>query len=115
MHFVVKQKQLLLKEQKKELEHIALLKSEDPFSDPDHVSDNAAVDTDVREQVGHETVVAQIKDIEKHLDEVSKALVRIEKKTYGSCEKCDEPIPVERLKVVPEARYCMNCEKKLRI
>lgn len=92
-----------------------MLKKEDPFSDPDHVSDNAAIDTDVREQVGHETVVAQVKDLEKHLEAIRQAIVRIEKKQYGQCEKCDSYIPLERVKIVPEARYCIECEKKLRV
>jgi len=112
---LIQQKEILLKEKKKTVTQIDILKKEDPFSDPEHASDNAAVDTDVREQVGHETVVAQIKDLEKHLDAILQAIVRIDKKTYGQCQKCDSYIPLERLKVVPEASYCIECEKKLRV
>lgn len=113
--FLLQQKEVLLKEERSTLAQINILKTEDPFSDPDHVSDNAAVDTDVREQVGHETVVAQIKDLEKHLESIHKAMVRIERKTYGQCQKCDSFIPLERLKIVPDASYCIECEKKLRV
>ena len=113
--FLIQQKEILLKEKKKTLIQIDTLKKEDPFSDPEHASDNAAVDTDVREQVGHETIVAQIKDFERHLDAVIQAMVRIDKKTYGQCKKCDSFIPLERLKIVPEASFCIECEKKLRI
>ncbi len=90
------------------------LKKEDPFSDPDHASDNAAVDTDVREQVGHDTVEAEIKDLQKRLTDIDLALIRITKGRYGYCAKCNKTIVFARLKLVPEAQYCMDCEKLLR-
>jgi len=90
------------------------LKADDPFTDPDHASDNAAVDTDVREQVGHETIEAQIKDMQKRRENIKTALLLIQKKKYGECEKCLKPIPLARLELVPEARYCVECENKLR-
>ena len=46
---------------------IADLRKEDPFLDPDHAIDNAAVDTDVREQAGHDTIEAQIKDLTRNI------------------------------------------------
>lgn len=90
------------------------LKRDDPFSDPDHASDNAAVDTDVREQVGHDTIEAEIKNLQRKLDDVNVALRKMEKGKYGFCEKCGKPIPVARLRILPEARYCVDCEQKLR-
>jgi DnaK suppressor protein len=30
---------------------------------------------------------------------------------YGICEKCGKEIEEERLKVSPEARYCLKCKK----
>lgn len=96
---------------KKQIEE---LKKDDPFADPDHASDNAAVDTDVREQMGHETIEAQIRDLEKRVGEIKLALVKITKGTYGVCERCFQLIPLQRLKLIPEARYCIECEKKLR-
>ena len=87
---------------------------DDPFSDPDHVSDNAAVDTDVREQVGHDTIEAEVKDLERRVKEIDIALRKMSKKQYGKCEKCGKIIPQLRLKLVPEAQFCIDCEKKLR-
>jgi len=112
--FIAKQKNELLTEEKKTLTQIEDLKASDPFADPEHASDNAAVDTDVREQVGHDTVEAEIKDATRRIDNIKHALERIEKGKYGACEKCNEYIPVPRLELVPEARYCIDCEKKLR-
>ena len=107
-------KEKLEVDKKKILLQITELKEEDPFSDPDHASDNAAVDTDVREQVGHETVEAEIKDLKRRLVDIEITLKKITKNRYGYCEKCSINIPLPRLKLVPEARYCVDCEKKLR-
>src|SRR3989344_643904 len=85
----------------------------DPFSDPDHASDNAAIDTDVREQVGHDTVVAQIKDLRLRLKDIDLALEKIKKGRYGYCEKCGKDISPARLKILPEARFCVDDERKL--
>jgi len=107
-------KEKLLKEKVKSLEQIEELKKEDPFSDPEHVSDNAAVDTDVREQVGHDTVEAEVKDLDRRVKDINLALKKILKKQYGKCEKCGKIIPAPRLKLVPEAQFCIDCEKRLR-
>ena len=112
--FISEQKEKLVKEKEKTHKQIIELKREDPFSDPDHASDNAAVDTDVREQVGHDTIEAQIKDLERRVAEIDVALKKLFKKQYGKCERCGKAIPQARLKLIPEAAYCIDCEKKLR-
>lgn len=103
----------LIKEEKQLAERIETLKKEDPFSDPDHVTDNAAVDTDVREQMGHETIEAQILSLQRKLDQVRHAFKKLMKNKYGLCERCEKPIPIARLELLPEAKYCVDCEKKL--
>jgi len=112
--FISEQKEKLLKDREKALSQIEELKKDDPFSDPDHASDNAAVDTDVREQLGHETVEAEINDLEKKVTDIEVALRKISKGQYGTCEKCKKPISQARLKIIPETPYCIDCEKRLR-
>ena len=109
--FVYQQKEKLLKEKEKSLKQIKELKEQDPFSDPDHASDNAAVDTDVREQVGHDTVDAQIKDLEKRVREIETALRKIYKNQYGRCEKCGKTIPQARLKLLPKPPTASTAKK----
>ncbi len=112
---VQKQKAKLDQEKKKILLQIEELKKDDPFADPDHASDNAAVDTDVREQVGHDTIEAQVKDLQKRVVDIDLALRKIIKNNhYGVCERCKVPIALARLQLIPEARFCVECEKKLR-
>ena len=43
------------------------------------------------------------------LAEVDSALERMETGTYGLCEGCGRPIPVERLLARPVARLCVKC------
>ncbi|PIY69294.1 hypothetical protein COY90_01390 [Candidatus Roizmanbacteria bacterium CG_4_10_14_0_8_um_filter_39_9] len=112
--FIEKQKKLLENQKLQILEQVAHLKVEDPFADPDHASDNAAIDTDVREQVGHETVEAEINDLQKRLKDIELSLQKVHKGRYGSCEKCGQTIPAVRLELVPEARFCIACEKIVR-
>ena len=49
--------------------------------------------------------------MELRLQDVGLALKRIEKAEYGFCEKCKKSINIKRLKVFPEARFCIKCEK----
>jgi len=112
--FVSEQKKRLEEERRKNLNQIEVLKKDDPFADADHASDNAAVDTDVREQVGHDTIEAEIKDMQKRVGEIDSALKKINKNQYGYCERCKKPILEARLKLIPEASFCIDCEKRLR-
>jgi hypothetical protein len=32
---------------------------------------------------------------------------------FGICEECEEPIPIERLLIVPEADMCVNCQSEM--
>lgn len=50
-------------------------------------------------------------DMELRVQDIEAALEKIKKGTYGKCEKCGKDIDIERLKVYPEARFCVKCEK----
>ncbi|GAA3951338.1 molecular chaperone DnaK [Amorphoplanes auranticolor] len=48
----------------------------------------------------------------RSIEQISGALRRIAEGAYGACEKCDRAIPVERLEVLPHARFCVPCQEK---
>lgn len=48
----------------------------------------------------------------KKLKQIDDALDRIEEDTYGLCEECGVKIPKPRLKVMPFARFCVDCQEK---
>lgn len=58
-------------------------------------------------------ILSRLQGREKHeLDEIDAAQVRLEAGTYGTCEGCRRPIPLERLRAVPTARYCVACQHR---
>ena len=49
--------------------------------------------------------------LEEKLAKVNDALEKVEKGSYGVCEKCGEKISEERLKAIPETKTCRNCKE----
>lgn len=45
------------------------------------------------------------------LREVVAALGKIDDGSFGSCERCGEPIADKRLDALPFARYCITCQR----
>ncbi len=54
------------------------------------------------EQVISDQQKAELKDIERSLENIDKG-------TYNICEMCSEEIGMARLKAKPYARFCMTC------
>lgn len=54
------------------------------------------------------------RDLEKELEDVEKALAKIEDGTYGVCVHCGKDIEIERLKIRPESSSCVECKKRLK-
>ncbi len=44
------------------------------------------------------------------VEEIDEALARVAAGTYGSCERCRQPIPKPRLRALPFARLCVACK-----
>lgn len=51
--------------------------------------------------------------VEGELVEVARALVRLDRGTYGRCEACGRPIGAERLAAEPAARLCLDDQRAL--
>lgn len=68
---------------------------------------DAAHDTDYRE------ITSGIAAVEsRELAHIERALARLRAGHYGTCESCDKKIPVLRLKALPYATLCIDCQKK---
>jgi DnaK suppressor protein len=48
---------------------------------------------------------------EKQLVQVEIALKAIAQGNYGRCQYCQQPIPLERLQVMPNATMCVSCQR----
>lgn len=46
------------------------------------------------------------------LKEIDEAFGRVEQGTYGTCLGCREPIPAERLEILPYTRHCVACRRR---
>lgn len=80
--------------------------SGDLSSIPLHLAD---IGTDNYEQ---EFTLGLLQNEEASLRDIDDALAKIEDGTYGECEMCEKKIPKARLKVVPHARLCVECQRK---
>lgn len=49
------------------------------------------------------------------LRDVTSALQRMDDGSYGACTTCGEPIPLERLEVLPQLAKCMSCQRAAEI
>lgn len=54
-----------------------------------------------------------VEALKRRAHRVDDALVKMDKGTYGICEKCGGEIEAELLKIDPESRYCRSCKLKM--
>jgi DnaK suppressor protein len=72
---------------------------------------------DLVDQAGDErdrelSLLLSDRDKEK-LQAINEALEKLKEGTYGICEECGDKIGQGRLKVMPLAKYCVNCQSKI--
>jgi len=110
-------KRELEKEKQEIIKHLNSFAKKDPKREdwsaifPDFNGTSASRDEEVDEVEEYTTLFSLEISLEKKLKEINEALERIEKNTFGICEKCKREIEIERLKANPAERYCKNCAK----
>ena len=83
--------------------------------DPD--SDDAAIDVarnfaDSAQSTAEQArLLAVMKALRANLRWVDRALTKMDLATYGVCERCGEPIALERLEALPWAILCIRCKR----
>ena len=70
-----------------------------------HLADHAS------EMVDREVVESLEENAEELVRDIDRALAKIDEGTYGTCERCGQPIPEERLDAVPYATLCLSCRQ----
>jgi RNA polymerase-binding protein DksA len=59
-------------------------------------------------------ILSRLEGQQKHeLDEIEDALARLAGGTYGPCQSCGVAISTARLRAMPAARHCVECQRKL--
>jgi DnaK suppressor protein len=61
---------------------------------------------------GRDVALGLLENEQRALGEVTAALGRVERGTFGPCEGCGEAIPEGRLHALPYARYCVGCARR---
>lgn len=56
---------------------------------------------------------ALLEQTKEELEQVENALDRIESGSYGKCKNCGNPIPPDRLKILPYTSLCVTCKTDL--
>ena len=51
--------------------------------------------------------------LEEEMEQIDRAVNKIEEGTYGKCSNCDKPIEEKRLEFNPSATYCSQCQNKI--
>ena len=52
---------------------------------------------------------AALRQLEKELDQLDKAMTRMRDEKYGKCMACGDDIPLGRLMLMPGATRCVRC------
>ncbi len=73
---------------------------------------SSSLETMANEVEEYSTLLPIEQILELKLRDIDLALEKIKKGEYGICEKCGKEIDENRLKIYPEARYCLNCKNK---
>jgi len=55
---------------------------------------------------------AMLRLLAENLDQVERAVGRLQVGLYGYCEDCGQRIPDDRLRFRPEATRCVHCQSK---
>jgi RNA polymerase-binding protein DksA len=46
------------------------------------------------------------------IEQIDRAVRRIDEGTYGTCERCGQPIDAARVKALPHASLCLDCKRR---
>jgi DnaK suppressor protein len=65
----------------------------------------------VQHAAEREFAIRRIESDFNRLQSIRLALQRIDDGTYGECMRCGNPISSKRLRAVPWASYCVNCQE----
>jgi len=85
---------------------------EDPFGRRDEIAVENTPDAldQVQNAADRALAIRQLELDSSRLRGLKDALGRIEDGSYGICLRCDEDISLKRLKALPWAAYCINCQ-----
>lgn len=111
--FLEEQRALLLEEREQYVNQAAALKAE-----ADQLAAEAEGESEFTEEGGdvdsmsaeRERDLALASQARQNIEEIDRALAKIDQGTYGLCERCGQPIVKARLRALPYAALCVACK-----
>jgi RNA polymerase-binding protein DksA len=99
-------------------EHRANLRTEiaEQGGDPD--SEDLALDVEqgfadsAHSTVERSRLLSLMRALRDNLRAADRALAKMDLGTYGTCERCGNPIGIERLEALPWAILCIDCKQR---
>lgn len=75
---------------------------------------------DMPQDPGEQSILDYLEDMQlsvadirrQQLTQLDEAMAKLERGTYGTCEKCGREIAEERLRILPFATHCIDCQKE---
>ncbi|MBX7102991.1 MAG: TraR/DksA family transcriptional regulator [Gemmataceae bacterium] len=75
---------------------------------------NSGDAADAAFSAGSEELSSRLAELEaRELRQIERALQKMKRGTYGSCELCQCKIPVARLDALPYSTLCVNCQREV--
>jgi DnaK suppressor protein len=102
---------LLLEERQRVSDAIAYIHEENSGSQDDEVPETGDADT-ATVTLDRELDFSLEENSTRVLDEIDSALRKIDEGTFGTCERCGQPIAPERLEAMPYATKCIDCKRQ---
>ena len=92
----------------------AEIRSQGADADSDDVTfvDDAGFADRGRSSEERSQVIAVVRALRSNLGDVERALRKMDAGAYGRCERCGNPIGVERLEALPWAVLCIDCKQR---
>ena len=79
-----------------------------------HETDNMPDPLDRASFESDRSTLLRIRDRESYLiQKIKDALERLEDGTFGICERCEQDIGIERLRIRPVTTYCITCKTEM--
>ena len=54
---------------------------------------------------------AALRQAEMKFQKLTEVLESVDDKNFGLCLKCNRPIPIGRILLMPQSRHCVNCAR----
>jgi DnaK suppressor protein len=65
----------------------------------------------IAEALDHRRNALAGQNLQRQAGEIERALEKLDRGTYGRCDRCGEPIGEERLEALPWAVLCIACKR----